>query len=282
MVMGLCSCEKMVVDDVDGNTSEEQGNVVIRASIYNIVPFNDTRAQQNIADYCTTINYVFYQDGSRVKTVTQKKSDTGFGQLTTTLTTGTYQLLILAHSCPFGNPSMTDPAKIQFTNTQSGYSDTFYYYGDLIVTDGQNSHDLVLQRATSMVSITIDDAAIPDGVTKIRVYWKGESGVFDATTGWGGSTNSEQYIMYDVAGQTTPLTLQAYTFLRNETGTLAMTLTAYDSNNATIAEKVLNGVPMKNRMVTECTGKLFASPNADVTFSLTADIAWEVYEQVTF
>ena len=246
------------------------------------MPFNDTRAVQNVADYCSTISFVFYQDGSKVKSFTQKKNDTGFGELTTTLAAGTYQLLILAHSCPFGNPTMSDPAAIKFTNTESGYSDVFYYYDNLVVTDDRNNYDLMLQRGTSMVSITVNDESMPAEVAKIRVYWEGESGVFNATTGWGGTTNSKQYVMYDVAGQSTPLTLSAYTFLRNETGTLTITLTAYDSQDATVAEKVLKNVPMKNRMVTECSGKLFSNPNSDIVFNLQADTAWEVYKQVDF
>lgn len=281
-VTGLASCEKALLDEDDTGRQEEQGNVVIRTSIYNIVPFNDTRAMQNIADYCSAISFVFYQEGSKVKSFTQKKSDEGFGQLTTTLAAGTYQLLILAHSCPFGNPTMSDPTAIKFTNTESGYSDTFYYYDDLVVTSDQNTYDLTLQRATSMVSITINDDSMPADVTKIRVYYEGESGVFNATTGWGGTTNSKQYVMYDVAGQSTPLTLNAYTFLRNDTGTLTVTLTAYDSHDATIAEKVLKDVPMKNRMVTEYTGKLFASSNSDIQFNLQAETAWEVYKQIEF
>ena len=282
VMSGLAACEKAVMDDDDMEQPEKQGNVVIRTSIYNIVPFNDTRAVQSMADYCTTISFVFYQDGSKVKSFTQKKGDTGFGQLITTLGVGTYQLLILAHSCPFGNPTMSDPAAIKFTNTDSGYSDTFYYYDDLTVTEAQNTYDLMLQRATSMASITINDDSMPEEVAKIRVYWEGESGVFNATTGWGGTTNSKQYVMYDVAGQPTPLTLNAYTFLRNETGTLTITLTAYDSHDAAIAEKVLKDVPMKNRMVTEYTGKLFTSTNTDLVFNLQAETDWEVYEQVAF
>ena len=67
VMAGLAACEKAVMDDDDMEQPEKQGNVVIRTSIYNIVPFNDTRAVQSMADYCTTISFVFYQDGSKVK-----------------------------------------------------------------------------------------------------------------------------------------------------------------------------------------------------------------------
>lgn len=272
----------MVTDDSEASGSEQQGNVVIRTSVYSIVPFDNTRAVQNIADYCSTISYVFYQDGTRVNTFTQKKGEDGYGQLTTKLATGTYQVLILAHSCPFGIPTLTNPANIQFTNTGTGYSDTFFYYDDLVVTEQQNTYDLILQRATSMVRIFITDEVLPEEVAKFRVNYEGESGVLDATTGWGGSTNSKQYIMYDRNDLSAPVTLCAYTFQRNEIGSLTITVTAYDGDDNIVAEKTLKDVPLKHQMVTEYSGSLFANPNTDATINLKAETSWQVYQQLTF
>ena len=283
-MMGLSACEKAVLDEQQQEEKQPlNGNVIIRTSMYNIVPF-ETRAVQSVADFSSTLEFVLYQNGTKVKAVTQlKKSDSNYGQVGITLEPGTYQLLVLAHSSTGGNPSVADPTQIKFTNSD-GYSDTFYYYGDIEVTTEQTTYNVTLERATSMIRVIIQDE-IPSNVQRIRLYYTGESGVFNAVTGMGGTTNSQQEIWYNAVGATAPLTLCAYTFLRNATGTLNMTITAYGSSASdVIATKQLNNIPMKNHMVTEYSGYLFSTPvtTVDATFNLTAETSWEVYQQLTF
>ena len=284
-MIGLSACEKVVLDEQQQEEPQQlKGNVIIRASMYNIVPF-ETRAVQNVADFSNTLQFILYQNGTKVKGVTQKKSEGNYGQIGITLEPGTYQLLVLAHSSS-GNLTVSDPTAIHFTNSD-GYSDTFYYYGSIEVTTEQTTYNVTLQRATSMVRVIIQDE-IPSNVQRIRLYYEGESGVFNAVTGMGGTTNSQQSILFNVEGKTAPLTLCAYTFLRNETGSLDMTITAYGSSASDIiAEKQLDNIPMKNHMVTEYSGYLFSTPptpptTVDATFNLTAETSWEVYQQLTF
>lgn len=278
-MMALGACEKAVVDEQPEEAKPVEGNVIIRTSLYNIVPF-ETRAVQHVADFSNMLKFVFYQDNEKVKDLTQKKDDGNYGEVGLTLQPGTYQLLVLAHSSA-SNPTLSDPTSIQFTNT-TGYSDTFYYYGDIVVTKEQQTHDVRLQRATSMVRVTITDD-IPAEVKRIRLYYTGESGVFNAVTGMGGTVNSKQSVTFSVEDKTAPLALSAYTFLRNETGTLNMTITAYDANDNVKVEKELKNIPMKNRMVTEYSGNLFtAQSNTATNFNLTAETEWEVYQQQTF
>ena len=280
-MFSLGACEKAVLDEQQ-ETKPLEGNVIIRTSMYDIVPF-ETRAVQNVADFSSTLEFVLYQNNKKVKAVTQSKSNSNYGQVGITLEPGTYKLLVLAHSSAGGNPSVADPECIQFTNSD-GFSDTFYFYGDIEVKLEQTTYNVTLQRATSMVRITILDE-IPSDVQRIRLYYTGESGVFNAVTGMGGSTDSQQSILFNAVGKTAPLTLCAYTFLRNETGSLNMTITAYGSSTSdVIATKQLNNIPMKNHMVTEYSGYLFSTPptTVDATFNLTAETGWEVYQQLTF
>ena len=277
IMMGLGACEKAVLDEQQEKKTVE-GNVIIRASLYHIVPF-ETRDVQSVADFSTSLQFVLFQNGTKVKSVTQKKTDDNYGEVGLTLTAGTYQLLVLAHSST-GNPSVSNPEFIQFTNS-IGFSDTFFYYGDIEVTGEQTTYDIRLQRATSMVRVIIQDA-IPSEVKTIRLFYTGESGVFNAVTGMGGTVNSQQSIIYNVEGQTAPLTLCAYTFLRDETGSLNMTISARDANNTVKYEKELADIPMKNHMVTEYSGKLFSesgNKSDDVQFLLTAETDWQIYQR---
>ena len=278
----LGACEKAVFDEQQEEKQPLTGNVIIRTSMYNIVPF-ETRAVQNVADFSSTLQFVLYQNGTKVKGVAQKKADGNYGQIGMTLEPGTYQLLVLAHSSS-GNPSVADPTQIKFENSD-GFSDTFYYYGDIEVTSEQTTYDVRLQRATSMVRVIVLDE-VPSNAQRILLEYTGESGVFNAVTGMGGSTNSQQKMWYSAAGKTPPFSLCAYTFLRNETGSLNMTITAYGSSTSdVIAQKQLTDIPMKNHMVTECSGYLFSTPppaSVDASFNLTAETDWEVYQQLSF
>ena len=76
--------------------------------------------------------------------------------------------------------------------------------------------------------------------------------------------------------------MAAYTFLRNETGTLNVILTAHDADDNVLAERELKDVPMKNHMVTEYTGSLFSSSLWEQDFSFSAETEWEIYEQHNF
>ena len=274
----LTACEHVVFDEAE----EDEGtgaNVTIRATIYHIVPFDDTRATQNIADYCTRLCFVVYQDGEQKRKILQKDGDDGYGQISVRLEAGIYQLLVLGHSSE-SNPTLTNPESIKFSNS-TGYSDTFYYYGDLTVEEGSETHTLTLQRATSMVRITITDE-IPPEASQLRLYYTGESGVFDAVSGWGGTTNSKRSVNYDVTKRTPPTVLCAYTFLRDELGTLNIQLTAHNANGDVLAEKILDDVPLKNRMVTEYAGPLFSASTNEAGYSFVAETEWEVFGSYSF
>ena len=284
LLFAVVGCEKMVIDgDVDAPDNTAAGhNVIINASIYNIIPFNQMRAVEPLTNYCSKLCFVVYQDGAQKKKVLQKRGDDGFGQAAMNLSPGTYQLLILGHSSN-ANPTLSNPANIKFANAD-GFTDTFYYYGDLEVAEETEQHDLMMERATSMLRIILTDEQIPSSVNRIRIYYTGESGVFDATTGWGGSVNSKQYTMFDVTGRTSPPSLEVYTFLRDDIGSLNVVLTAYNDKDDIIAEKELTNVPMKNRMVTEYSGSLFDgnSSTEEQRFSLLAETEWQVFKRLNF
>ncbi|MBQ9357162.1 MAG: FimB/Mfa2 family fimbrial subunit [Prevotella sp.] len=268
-----------MVTDEESVEDRDMSTVTLRASLYNIVAFG-TRAVQDIKEYCSHITFAVYDaDGKVVKTVEQSQGDSGYGEVTLTLAPATYKLLVLAHSSYGGTPSVTTPANIAFTNS-IGYSDTFYYYNDLEVTGKNQALTLELQRAVTMLRFTINDE-LPSDLTKIRCQWSGASGTLNATTGWGGNA-TDQVAIYAVDGLTAPLTLRLYTFMRQETGTLNLTVNAYDSSNNVIAERTFTDVPVKNHMVTDFSGNFFSKGESDYSISLKAETEWGVYQDLTF
>ena len=286
ILMVCASCEKMVIDEVE-QPSEQTGNanLILRVSKSSFHPYDgETKAVVDMAEYCSRFNFVLYQEGKKVKAVTQLKEEAGddFGQVAMTVNTGTYQLMVLAHSSVNGNPVLSNPEEIQFTN-QLGYSDTFYYYGTIEVTTDQTSHDIMLNRATTMVRFNFDEV-FPDNMGEMVIDYQGESGVLNVLTGRGGSTNSRQQKKINFtsfAGQHKTYSLPIYTFMRENTGTLNITITAKSTDGEVIVQRSFKNVPIEHTKATDFVGKFF-DHETEQAFSFRLETDWEVSNTLNY
>jgi len=283
----LFSCEKPVFDDSEAGdkpttttTQEDEGkttgNLIIRVNGNSVMPYEVTRAVEDLTTYCSRLNFVIYKDGAKVKGLSQMKGDSGYGQVAFDLAPGTYKLLVLAHSSYGGNPTVSDPENIHFTNALS-YSDTFYYYGDIVATGESKTHDITLSRATTMVRFTIFDE-LPADLARVSFFYTGGSGVFNAVTGYGGDVDSRQEKLWDVTGYTAPFSMPCYTFLQQDTGTLNITVTALTATNDTIKQRVFE-VPVKHHKMTIVEGNFFDHGNS---FTIKGETDWEESEAITY
>ena len=193
----FAACEKMVLDEeaqrADGS---EKANVVIRVTDIETGWGNaSSRTLTDVSEVCSRVAFVVYQSGKKVKHEYQTKDDNGFGSYTVQLDEGTYQLFVLAHSGK-KNASISDSGPIAtFTNPVpdgTGYTDTFYYYGDMTVSGKNAQVNVSMQRATAMFRLKTTDAK-PENVKKIQFYYEGGSRILDGITGYG-SGNAEQSV----------------------------------------------------------------------------------------
>lgn len=283
-VMGaamLSSCEKAILEEEKAEKTPDEGNVVLRIAGFRQVPFDTpaTKAVVDLATYCTRLNFVVYKDGTKVESVSQKKEDSNFGEVTMSLSPGTYKILALAHSSTGGNPTLSDPEKIQFTNAL-GYSDTFSYYGDIEVGNERKAHDVLLNRNVSCLRFTVSDPA-PADAEWMHFHYMGGSGVLNAVTGMGGTVNSKQEKWVNLKDYPTPLTFNLYTFLQQETANLQVTVKALAADKESVLlERTFTDVPMKHQMVTEYSGSFFDSGYG---FGLKAETDWgEPYYQTEY
>ena len=272
LLVMLASCESPVIDN-DEDSEEPQGN--LKVSIYQMgsTPFSAlTRATDN----CTRINYAIYtSDGTRVKQINQQSGAADFGSAVFQLEPDTYQLVVVAHSCE-KNPTMTDLTKVQFTNA-TGYTDTFLHYQSVEVTEEQKNLTVRLDRITALCRFAFTDD-FPAEVKKVRFYYTGGSGAFDATTGLG-CVNSKQSLTFDVVDGQKEFDL--YTFLHDTEGTIQLQVTAYDDDDNVICERTFS-VPMEQNKVTWFSGPFFTGGkgSTDVTIVINTDWAGEIH--VTF
>ena len=274
----IASCEKPILDSEDISSAKE-ANVILHMTQFEQTVF--TRATTDITDLCTRLNIaIFDADGTKVKTVAQKDTDSNFGSVALTLSAGTYQLVVIAHCCD-GSATITSTEKVTFPNNK--VTDTFYYYGDLVVTDSQQSYDLTLTRAVAMFRLVLTDEEIPSNVARLKFYYTGGSSTFSPSAGYG-CVNSKQTEYRTVAPGLS--VFEIYTLPHTEEDVLTkLTVTALDANDNTVKERVFENVPVTRNQITRYTGSFIGNgggTTSDGTFRLTADPDWDSVNGYTF
>ena len=275
----LAACEKPIIDEKTGKEIPTETNVILHFTQYQQEAF--TRSATDITNLCSRLNIaIFDAEGTKVKTVAQKEGDASYGTVALSLAAGTYRLVVIAHSCD-GSATITSTEKVTFPNNK--VTDTFFYYGTLVVTDALQSYDLTLTRAVAMFRLVLTDESIPSNVAKLKFYYLGGSSTFSPKDGVG-CVNSKQTEIRPVA---TDGIYDIYTLPHTEEDVLTkLTVTALDANDNILKERVFENVPVIRNQVTRYTGSFFGSGGGnstnDGTFRLTADPDWDAVNGYTF
>ena len=281
----MVACEKPILDE--DVVSMKEANVILHMTQYDQETFGNsgnraaTRAATDITELCSRLNIAIFDDeGTKVKTVAQKEGDASFGTVAMTLAAGTYQLVVIAHNGE-GSATITSTEKVTFPNNK--VTDTFYYYGDLVVTSEVQSYDLTLTRAVAMFRMVLTDDEIPSTVTKFKFYYTGGSSTFSPSAGYG-CVNSKQTEIRPVADDGT---YEIFTLPHTEEDVLTkLTVTALDANDNTVKERIFENIPVTRNQVTRYTGSFFGNggsgQTSDGTFRLTADPDWDSVNGYTF
>ena len=271
----LLGCEKPEFE-AGKKGQDAEANLVVSVFQLEQTPFSAI-SRTPAADACTRLNFAVYdEEGSRVKQTNQQLGDADFGKASFQLAKGTYKVLVVGHSAS-GNPTMTDPAKVQFTNA-TGYTDTFYYYQEVTIGDTTQNLSVTLHRNVSLCRFVITDD-YPQNVSTLRFQYKGGSGAFNAATGFG-SVNSTQTLEFSASAGKKQFDL--YTFLHDTTGTIHLTVTAYDANTNILHEKEFD-IPMIQNQISWFSGPYFSDSNAQtLSTSVDVDTDWEGELRLTF
>ena len=256
LTIGMVSCEKPIIDERTGNEIPAEANVILHFVQYEQEAF--TRAATDITELCSRLNIALFDaDGTKVKTVAQKEGDASYGTVALSLAAGTYRLVVIAHNGE-GSATITSEEKVTFPNNK--VTDTFYYYGDLVVTSEKQNYDLTLTRAVAMFRLVLTDESIPSTVAKMKFYYLGGSSTFSPQDG--------------------------YTLPHTEDDVLTkLTVTALDGNDNIIKEKVFEDIPVTRNQVTRYTGSFFGNSGGETgsgDFRMTADPDWDAVNSFTF
>ena len=283
------ACEKPILDESsEASSSAADANVILRFTQYEQEAFSvgsgsavATRAATNITELCSRLNIaIFDGEGTKVNTVAQKEGDASYGTVVLSLAAGTYKLVVIAHNCD-GSATITSTEKVTFPNNK--VTDTFYYYGDLVVSNEKQTYDLTLTRAVAMFRLVLTDEEVPSNVAKIKFYYVGGSSTFSPKDGYG-CVNSKQTEIRTVVADGV---YEIYTLPHTEEDVLTkLTVTALDANDNTIKERIFENVPVVRNQVTRYTGSFFGNGGGGSTgsgdFRMTADPEWDSVNGYTF
>lgn len=279
MVFTLVACEKALMAEDSDTSGDKNGNLRVRVFQIEQTPFGSlTRAAAS--EVCTRLNFLIYNtDNSRAKMVNQTSSDKNFGTVSFQLDEGDYQLVVVGHSAG-GNPTSTNPLKIQFTNA-TGFTDTFLSSDDITVkAEDPLEIDVTLVRIVALCRFCLTDD-IPADVRKMQFYYTGGSGAFDAYTGLG-SVNSKQTVTFDVTDGSQKQ-FDLYTFLHEESDNIALKVTALDASGNVLYERDFD-VPMQQNHITWLTGAFFSGSGSSSTTvtGVTVNTDWAGELHLTF
>lgn len=280
LAVAFISCEKVELPSTNNENPQEDG-VSICFTISNIeqVAFDNgmgnTRAA--ITDLCSRITFAFFQDDEKIKQVSQKASDNGFGNLTVSLPSGSYKFVVLAHNGT-DNPTVTSLDKITFGNNGK-LADTFYYYGELDATESKDVN-LSLKRVVAMVRFIITDA-VPADVKKMKFEYTGGSSSLNATTGLGCvKSQQEETFTVEEAAHTGQSQYEIYTIPHATDGTLKLTVKALMNDDEEYKKQTFEEVPVTINKITKYTGKFFENTQkpGEIKISLQTDDKWTEME----
>lgn len=270
------SCEKLSLPE---ESSQPKGNLTLKVYQLEQIPFG-TSTRVAVSDVCTRLNFAIYDtDGTRVKQINQTAGSSDFGTASVQLDPGTYRIVALAHSSG-GNPTMTNPAKIQFTNA-NGYSDTFLYSDEISIDEDPITLSLTLNRIVALCRFTISDA-IPYDVEKLEFEYTGGSGAFDAATGLGCVKSTQKMTVPSPQGQNQ---FDLYTFLHDLTGTIHLKVTAKDIDENEIQKREFD-IPLQKNQITRFTGTFFSGESTPISrsasISVTINTKWSGEKSLTY
>lgn len=267
----LCGCEKVNLDEYlntkDGYKVSFSFGTITQTDFEGV----DTRSQKNLSEIATVLNFAVFQDGTKVKTISQKSTEAGFGSIELSLPSGRYEVVAVAHRGS-GNATISSPQEIKFASNK--ITDTFSYYRAIDVNDATN-YDANMTRVVSMFRLCLTQE-IPADVAQMKFYYTGGSSTLDATTGYG-CVNSRQTENLNVSSHAANQVFEVYTFPHEDISSLKMTISALNSKGDVLYEKELPNVPITIRKISTYTGTMFGeSGRSDaMNMSFKADDEWQ-------
>ena len=277
-VLSLCSC----ADDLPDRQSESPGRIGIEepdTSVYATITFSCqgwemgrqamTRGELTAdGSSMTDLWLLDYMGDDLQQTIHQEKNDEDFGTPTVSLAPGSHHLYFIV-----SRGSTPTLSTATHSVTWEKPSDTFYKDLALTVTASANDNrNVTLERCVTKLKIAVTDAII-DNVAKIYVTPATWYNGLDYISGLpcDARTNEPRPVNIPESYKgRSDLTLSIFGFSAADEWTTNVTVTAVDSNEATISTVSLTDAPLVVNRETTYSGWLFTN-SGRTTLTLSTD-----------
>ncbi len=266
----MTGCGKVVAEDIEEETdrTEVAGDGAFKVDFivdgYEIGSFDDngepqTRAVVDASKLGTKINFAVFQNGNKVKSVSQSSEEGDFGKVSVRLDEGDYEVVLLVHSAQ-GSATISAPDQISFPNNKT--TDTFSYYKSFSLST-DITFSVNVARKVAMYRIIIQDT-IPARAAHIKFYYIGGSSTFNAATGFGWK-ESRQTEWREITSHEAGQTFSLYTFPHSAKDVLTkMHIQVYNSDKSAIVhEAEYHNIPIEQNKITTHTCNLFTDNGDD-------------------
>ncbi len=198
-------------------------------------------------------------------TITQCRTESGYGTFTITLPYGDYKLLFLGyHNDHF--PDMTDLEAITFTDNYVPH--LFSKVLDLTVDDETaSSQSVTLSRVVAYFSVVFsDNSSVPDlDLDHMDIDLTGASYELNTLTGYANKLLERNFTL---SLGSTVTGCGVFMFLTEDEATVNCTMKAYNSSGALVARHAFTNVPVKINRRTIYTGNFFTTETREEGFSV--------------
>lgn len=130
-----------------------------------------------------------------------------------------------------------------------------------------------------MFQFNLTDAAIPEDVAQLKFYYQGGSSTLDATSGLGCVASKQTEIIDVTPGKKT---FEVYTFIRSNSNSLEMTVSALNSEGTVLKEMKFTDVAITKNYKTRYTGEMFGKTAVEGAMNINLNSEWTLGDVVNF
>jgi hypothetical protein len=278
-VIMMCGCEKPIIGDVLNNETAE---VRMTFAPYDVEPLTRansasglTRAggvtRTAVADYATRLDVWLYEGGTEIQEVHQQSTDDGFASLSVRLEKSkTYTVYAVAHKA-VGAATLSNGV-VSWPDDKVTHS---FYYSQTFSPATTAAMNCLMERIVGNFRMEITNA-VPAEAVRLTIDM-GMSPTRWNVGGFGVNALSRVSSFQLTAGSTP--TVSVVLLSGSEEEKRDITVTAYDSEDTVVQQRVFEDVPIRAGYRSTYRGEFFTEADEVMTFTVND---WMDYDTVEF
>ena len=266
-VVAIAALTACTNDGADEVMNDKTAEVRMTFSPYDVEPM----MRAAVADYATRLDVWLYEGGTEVQAIHQQSTDEGFASLSVRLEKSkTYTVYAVAHKAA-GAASLSNGV-VSWPDDKVTHS---FFFSQSFSPATTTTLNCLMERIVGNFRLEVTDK-VPEGVARMTV----DVGV--SPTRWNvvgyGENAVGRVSSFTPAVGASP-TLSVFLLAGSEEEKHDITVTAYDSEDAVVQQRVFSDVPIRAGYRSTYRGAFFTEADEVMTFTVND---WMDYETVEF